>query len=78
MIAVGTSTENLNSEWVRYEWDGFYNDILSGVKPSGKLFTYVAGLRPAQLPRTLRQTQTFIHSSDALGQLHKFIVQALR
>src|SRR5215510_11600782 len=29
MVAVGTSTENLNSEWVRYEWDGFYNDILS-------------------------------------------------
>jgi len=36
MVAVGTSTENLNSEWVRYEWDGFYNDILSGVKPSWK------------------------------------------
>ena len=29
MVAVGTSTENLNSEWVRYEWDGFDNDILS-------------------------------------------------
>ena len=78
MVAVGTSTENLNSEWVRYEWDGFYNDILSGVKPGGKLFTYVAGLRPAQLPRTLRQTQTFIHSSSSLGQLHNFIIQALR
>jgi hypothetical protein len=54
--------------WVRYERDGFYNDILSGVKPGAKLFTYVAGLRPAQLPRTLRQTQTFIHSSESLGQ----------
>ncbi len=78
MIAVGTSTENLNSEWVRYEWDGFFGDILSGVKPGGRLFTYVAGLRPVQLPRTLRQTQTFIHSSESLGQLHGFIVQALR
>jgi hypothetical protein len=57
-----------NSEWVRYEWDGFYNDILSGVKAGGKLFTYVAGLRTAQLPRTLGQTQTFIHSSESLGQ----------
>jgi hypothetical protein len=54
--------------WVRYGWDGFYNDILSVVKPGGKLFTYVAGLRTAQLPRTFRQTQTFIHSFALLGQ----------
>ena len=78
MVAVGTSLENLNSRWVRYEWDGFYNDILSEVKPSGKVFAYVAGLRPAQLPRALRQTQTFIHSPEALRQLYGFIVQALR
>jgi len=77
VVAVGTSTENLDSEWVRYEWDGFYNDILTGVKPGGKLFTYVAGMRPAQLPRTLRQTQTFIHSSESLEQLHGFIDRAL-
>jgi TIR domain len=78
VVAVGTSTENLDSRWVRYEWDGFYHDILNGRKPDGKLFTYIAGLRPAELPRTLRQTQTFIHSSESLGQLHRFIAQALR
>jgi hypothetical protein len=59
MVAVGTSTENLNSEWVRYEWDGFYNDILSKKKPGGKVFAYISGLRPAELPRALRQTQAF-------------------
>jgi len=50
LVAVGTSTENLNSEWVRYEWDGFYNDILSKKKPGGKVFAYISGLRPAELP----------------------------
>jgi TIR domain len=78
VVAVGTSAENLDSEWVRYEWGSFYNDILSRKKPGGQVFTYILGLRPAQLPRTLRQTQTFIHSSEALRQLHGFIVQALR
>lgn len=33
LIAVGISGENLDSQWVRYEWDSFLNDILSRVKP---------------------------------------------
>ena len=28
LVAVGTSAENLNSNWVNYEWDSFYGDIL--------------------------------------------------
>jgi|TARA_Y100000310_G_scaffold212110_1_gene212917 hypothetical protein len=28
LIAVGTSRANLESERVRYEWDGFFNDIV--------------------------------------------------
>ena len=78
VVAVGTSVENLNSKWVRYEWDSFYVDMLNGVKPRGRVFTYIEGVLPAQLPRTLRQTQTFTHSSKALEQLHSFVVQALR
>ncbi len=77
VVAVGTSLENLNASWVRYEWDSFYNDILSGVKPQGKVFTYVEGLLPTQLPRSLRQTQTFIHSPDSLQHLYRFVSQAL-
>jgi hypothetical protein len=78
VVAVGTSIENLNSRWVSYEWDSFYKDILNGVKPRGRVFTYVEGLLPTQLPRSLRQTQTFIHSSEALRHLYSFVVQALR
>lgn len=33
LIAVGTSAENLDSHWVRYEWDSFANDVRSGRKP---------------------------------------------
>ena len=40
LVAVGTTIANLESEWVRYEWDGFLNDILTGVKPDDRLFTY--------------------------------------
>jgi TIR domain len=77
VVAVGTSVENLNSNWVRYEWDSFYNDILSGIKPEGKVFTYIEGLLPRQLPRSLRQTETFIHSSESLQHLCGFVAQAV-
>ena len=77
LVAVGSSTENLNSEWVRYEWDSFYNDILSGMKPDGRVFVYIEGFGPSALPRTLRQTQVIIHGTDSLSQLHSFIINAI-
>ena len=40
LVAVGTSAENLNSNWVRYEWDSFYGDILSGQKKGQVIFLY--------------------------------------
>src|SRR5438046_1313353 len=40
LVAVGTSKENLESEWVRHEWDGFHNEMLSGRKSNGRIFVY--------------------------------------
>ena len=51
LVAVGTSAENLNSNWVRYEWDGFYSDILSGQK-QGQVYSYIDNMVPSSLPRT--------------------------
>ncbi len=77
LVAVGTSRENLEWRWVRYEWDSFFNDILSGVKPSARVFGYVEGVRVLDLPRSLRQAQTFIHDDGAMEALSNFIANAL-
>jgi hypothetical protein len=77
LVAVGTTTENLEAEWVRYEWDSFFNDIISGVKPDGRVFTYIEGLEPKSLPRALRQTQAILHREGSLELLYRFIVNAL-
>ena len=76
MVAVGTSADNLNSQWVRYEWDSFYNDILSGIKSGGRFFTYVEGVEMKDLPRTIRHNQLF-HHPDELDSLYKYITKAL-
>jgi hypothetical protein len=77
LVAVGTSAEALESQWVRYEWESFFNDILSGHKPKGRVFSYVEGISPNSLPRTLRQNQVIVHRPGAQGQLYNFIANAL-
>jgi hypothetical protein len=77
-VAVGTSIDNLTSEWVRYEWDSFYNDILSRRKPRGRVFSYISSNVDINfLPRTLRENQTIVHQPGALSVLSNFIVNAL-
>ena len=78
LVAIGTSADHLNSEWVRYEWDSFANDIRSRRKPNGRIFTYIEGIPITASPRGLRQTQTFVHGKDPLERLYNFINKALR
>ena len=77
LVAVGTSAENLESQWVRYEWESFFNDILSGRKPKGRVFSYVDGITVNALPRTLRQNQIIVHQPGSGGLLYNFIANAL-
>jgi len=77
LLAIGTSAEYLNSEWVRYEWNSFANDIRSGRKPKGRIFTYIEGMPITDLPRTLRENQTVLHGKGSLERLYNFIYNAL-
>lgn len=76
LVAVGTSEPNLNSQWVRYEWDSFFNDILAGMKPEGKVFAYTENVKTRELPRALRQTQCIEHEPGAVNRLYNFIVNS--
>lgn len=77
LVAIGTSRANLESEWVRYEWDSFFNDIISGVKPNGQVVSLVSGIKPAELPRALRQAQCFDYQSGGVAQIGELLVNAL-
>jgi hypothetical protein len=77
MVVVLTNAEYAASQWVKYEWDSFYNDFLSGVKKDAKLFTYTHGVDIHLLPRTLRNVQNF--SVEEANEFHivQHIVNAL-
>ena len=77
LIAVTTRPEHINSEWVKYEWDSFHNDIISGLKSGGRIFVYVEDLAPSALPRALRQCQVFEHSDQDQLRLREFLLSSL-
>jgi hypothetical protein len=77
LLAIGTSADHLNSKWVRYEWGSFANDIRSGRKPDGRLFTYIERMPITTLPRALRETQTIVHGQGSQERLYNFINNAL-
>ena len=64
MVVVLTNSEYAESTWVKYEWDGFFNDVLSNIKPSACLFTYTEDVSIHSLPRTLRGVQNFKVGQD--------------
>ena len=72
MVVVLSCPEYASSQWVKYEWDSFYNDYLSGLRPSPNLFTLTAGVDTHDLPRTLRNVQNFDYS-DGFTHLCEFI-----
>ena len=72
LIVVSTSPEYCNSNWVRYEWDSFYNDILSEQK-DGELISYLDTDDIRKFPRTIRTLQVFEKRKNGLSSIITFI-----
>jgi GNAT superfamily N-acetyltransferase len=77
LVVVTTSTNNVNSDWVRYEWESFHGDILSGIKKEAKIFSYIDKITTTDLPRTLRHRQVFEKRLTTLHEVTNFINNAL-
>ena len=78
LVAVGCSKNNLDSRWVRYEWESFLNDIRSGVKPDAEVFVFFDDMKIYDLPRALRLQQAFCASDVAsYERIYNFIYNSL-
>ena len=77
LIAVGCSKENFESRWVKYEWDGFISDILSGNKEEDAVFVFYQDMKTNDFPRALRQRQAInALEENSLERLHNFIINS--
>lgn len=78
LVVVGTRPEYFSAPWPRYEWRSFHNDILSEVKPNGRLFSLVTPeIDPRRLPRPLRLCEATIYDERdpqyALERVYRLI-----
>ena len=78
LVVVASNPEYLESRWVRYEWESFVSDILSGRKKNGRIFSYIDGFLPDSLPRPLRLHQVIIHSEGQVDRLFNNVSAALQ
>lgn len=60
MVVIGTSIDNILSEYVKYEWLNFNTDILNGEKSNSLLVSLVTeNVTIKELPRALRINEAF-------------------
>jgi len=77
LVVIATHRDHLESQWVRYEWESFVNDILSGRKSNGRIFSYIDGFSVNDLPRPLRLHQAMTHGDNQIEKLFQSISTAL-
>lgn len=77
LIVVSTDINFLMSEWVKYEWESFHQDILSGMKKQAQIVPFFADFPREQIPRSLRDFQTFIVDKHSVSDVADFVQNAL-
>ena len=77
LIIVSSCPEFLNSEWVKYEWESFHSDILSGMKKNSQIIPYLGDISRENTPRSLRDFQTFSINSHSVSVVADFAANAL-
>jgi hypothetical protein len=73
IIVVGSSVENINSAWVKTEWESFENERRSGRKKGNILVVISKKVRIDALPLTLRQKQVFIYEDKKQERLLPYL-----
>ena len=78
LIAVATDVNYINSDWVAYERESFHNDILSGRKQNACIVPYLQNIHNLDVPRSLRNYQTFQIGTHSVSDVVEFIKHFLR
>lgn len=59
LVSIATKKEYIESKWVSYERESFHNDILSGRNKKACIVPYLKNISGTDVPRSLRNYQTF-------------------
>ncbi|MCA0364037.1 MAG: toll/interleukin-1 receptor domain-containing protein [Bacteroidetes bacterium] len=76
IIVIGSSAENINSSWVKTEWETFENERRSGRKNGNILVVISRKVKIESLPLALRQKQVFIYEDKKFERLLPYLGEA--
>ncbi len=77
LIVVSSNADFLQTEWVKYEWESFHQDILSGMKKHAQIVPYFANFARESIPRSLRDFQTFNINTHSVSDVADFVQNIL-
>ncbi len=78
LVSIATKTDYLTSKWVSYERESFHNDILSGRKNNACIVPFIKNITGLEVPRCLRDFQTFQIGISSNGEVVDFVKKFLR
>ncbi|OGF63817.1 MAG: hypothetical protein A2Y62_03475 [Candidatus Fischerbacteria bacterium RBG_13_37_8] len=73
MAIVTSSANNVNSKWVKHEWNCFLNEILSGRKEGILLTVATEEVNINELPINLRSMEVIRFNPEGFNKMLKFI-----
>ena len=78
LISIATKLDYLLSKWVSYERESFHNDILSGRKNNACIVPFMKNISGLDVPRSLRNYQTFQIGINSNGEVVDFVKKFLK
>lgn len=77
MVVIATQKEYLHTGWVEYEYETFYEDILSNRKKNANIISYTKNINILELPRTLSRLQNYSIENVTITKIAEYIVNML-
>lgn len=76
MVVLGSKPEYLTSQWCKYEWQSYQQNLLSGIV-KGTMVTYLGNMELHEVPTAIRHYQAFNMDRDPFDKIGDFIIKAL-
>lgn len=78
LVQIASKLDFLISQWVSYERESFHNDILSGRKTNACIVPFMKNISGLDVPRSLRNYQTFQIGINSNGEVVDFVRKFLK
>jgi hypothetical protein len=78
LIALASNPQYLRKEYVEYECNSFFKEIITKKKPEGRILPFICCFHPANLPRPLSSFQSIVFQPEAMEKALAELADSLK